>query len=149
MSAKSRNLIAIAVGILLAGAPIAGLNVWLDGLLVRQTSSDVETFARRSIHLADVRLGAALTALDGLVKRGIDGCRPDQVEALKAANLSVAWVKQMSVVGAAGQPLCSDFELSGLVKVLASRRVSNSTAEIEVVQVGDSGARMGSLRGVP
>lgn len=146
MSAKSRNLIAIAVGILLAGAPIAGLNFWLDGLLVRQTSNEVETFARRSIHLAETRLAAALAALDGLAKRGIDGCRPDQVEALKAANLTVAWVKQISVIGAAGQPLCSDLDLPGLVKIIASQRVANSAAEIEVVQVGDSAGQMVRLR---
>ena len=145
LSSKSRKLIAIAVGILFAGAPIAGLNFWVDGLLVRQSASDVETFARRSTHLADIRLGAALDVLEGLAQRGVHGCRPDQVEALKTANLSVAWVKQMSVLGPAGQPLCSDLELPGLVKILAGRAVKHSTAQIEVVQIGE-GRRMVRLR---
>ena len=108
MSSKFRKLIAIAVGVLLAGAPIAGLNFWVDGLLVRQSANDVETFARRSIQLADMRLGRRSPSSIRLAERGVDGCRPDQVEALKEAALSDAWVKQFAVLGAAGQPLCSD-----------------------------------------
>ena len=148
MSSKVRNLIAIAVGILLAGAPIAGLNFWVDGLLVRQSANDVDTFARRSINLAETRLSSALAALDTLAGRGVDGCRPDQVEALKQAALSEAWVKQFAVLGAAGQPLCSDFALpkTDVVKVLSSRNVLGSSAAIEVVQVGDRPGRMIRLR---
>ena len=148
MSSKVRNLIAIAVGILLAGAPIAGLNFWVDGLLVRQSANDVDTFARRSINLAETRLSSVLAALDTLAGRGVDGCRPDQVEALKQAALSEAWVKQFAVLGAAGQPLCSDFALpkTDVVKVLSSRNVLGSSAAIEVVQVGDRPGRMIRLR---
>jgi sensor c-di-GMP phosphodiesterase-like protein len=141
LSSRSRNLIAIAVGILLAGAPIAGLNFWVDGLLMRQSSNDAETFARRSIELANMRLESALATLDALAKRGVDGCRPDQVTALKQAILSEAWIKQLSVLGPAGQPLCSDFSLAGMVSVLSSRKVQGSDADIQVVQFGDKPAR--------
>lgn len=127
---------------LLAGAPIAGLNIWVDSLLVRQSSNDAETFARRSIELATMRLGSALAQLDRLAESGVDGCRPDQIAALKAATLSDPWVKQYAVLGPAGQPLCSDFGLTGVVKVLSSRKVQGSTAEIEVVQLGDRPARL-------
>ena len=146
MSSKSRKLIAIAVGILLAGAPIAGLNFWVDGLLVRQSANDIETFARRSINLAEMRLGAALNTLNTLAERGVDGCRPDQVDALKNATLSEPWVKQFSVLGAAGQPICSDLGLNSLVSVLTSRKVKGSDAEIEVVRVGDRPGPMIRLR---
>lgn len=146
MPSKFRKLIAIAVGILLAGAPIAGLNFWVDGLLIRQSANDVETFARRSVSLADMRLSSALSALDSLAERGVDGCRPDQVEALKQATLSEAWVKQFAVLGAAGQPLCSDLGLTRIVKVLSARKVQGSNAEIEVVQLGDQPARLIRLR---
>jgi sensor c-di-GMP phosphodiesterase-like protein len=146
LSFNPRKLIAVAVGILLAGAPIAGLNFWVDGLLVRQSSNDSETFARRSINLANMRLGSALATLDALAKGGVDGCRPDQVAALKQATLSDAWVKQFSVLGAAGQPLCSDLSLTGVVNVLSSRKVQGSDADIEVVQFGDQLARMIRLR---
>lgn len=146
MPSRYKKLIAIAIGILIAGAPIAGLNIWVDGLLIRQSANDVETFARRSINLANMRLSEALAALDGLAERGVDGCRPDQVDALKAATLGTAWVKQFSIVGPAGQPLCSDLGTTGLVSVLAARKVQRSNAEIEVVQIGASATRMVRLR---
>jgi EAL domain-containing protein (putative c-di-GMP-specific phosphodiesterase class I) len=146
LSSRARKLIAIAVGILLAGAPMIGLHLWVDGLLVRQSASDIETFARRSVNLADARLGLALSGLATLAKRGVDGCRADQVAALGEASLSSPWVKQFSVLGAAGQPLCADVALPGLVRVLSSRKVQGSDAEIEVVQIDGRPGRMVRLR---
>ncbi len=146
MSSRARNLIAIAIGILLAGAPMVGLNLWVDGLLVRQSANDIETFARRSVRLADERLTAALAAIDDLAERGVDGCRPDQIDAIRKASLSVAWIKQIAVLGAAGQPLCSDLRLGGLVKVLSTGKIQGSAAEIEVVQLGQQAGRMVRLR---
>lgn len=142
LSFSSRKLIAIAVGILLAGAPIASLNFWVDGLLARQSSNDAETFARRSIELATMRLGSALAKLDNLAERGVDGCRPDQIAALKEATLSDPWVKQFALLGPAGQAFCSDFNLTDVIQVLSSRKVQGTDAEIEVVQLGDKPARL-------
>ncbi len=131
----------------MASVPIYALDGWIDRLIVRQSASEIETFARRSISLADARLGASLAALDDLARRGIDGCRPEQIDALNAASLSVAWVKQMSVLGPAGQPLCTDSSVTvGPVKVLGARPVKGSGAMIEVVQIGDRVTRMVRLR---
>jgi sensor c-di-GMP phosphodiesterase-like protein len=146
LSSKARNLIAIAIGVLLAGAPMVGLNLWVDSLLVRQSSNDIETFARRSVGLADRRLGQVLTTLQELATRGIDGCRPDQVAALNGANLTLAWVKQFAVLGVAGQPLCADLAVPGMVRVLSSRKVTGSDAELEVVQIGEQPERLVRLR---
>ncbi|MGV3634466.1 MAG: EAL domain-containing protein [Pseudorhodoplanes sp.] len=142
LSFSPRKLIAIAVGILLAGAPIAGLHFWVDGLLVRQSSNDAETFARRSIEVVNMGLGSALAKLDRLAERGVDGCRPDQIAALKETTLSDPWVKQYAVLGPAGQALCSDFGLTGVAKVISSRKVQGTDATIEVVQLGDQPARL-------
>jgi len=146
-----KKLIAIAVGILLAGAPLIGLHFWVDGFLVRQSASDVETFARRSIQLVDMRLAAALAELERLAAQGVNGCRPDQIEAMRRASLTTAWVRQFSVLGVAGQPLCADIGLPGPVKVLTARNIRDSNgeitdAEIEVVQLGDLDQRMVRLR---
>ena len=142
-----KKLIAGAVGVLLAGTLIFALDRWIDGLIVRQSVSDIETFSRRSIALAESRLGAALTALDDLARLGVDNCGPEPIAALKAASLSVAWVKQLSVLGPAGQPICSDSSLAaGAIKVLGARPVKGSGAMIEVVQIGDRPSRMIRLR---
>jgi len=142
-----KKLIAAAVGVLLASIPIFALDGWIGRLIARQSAMDFETFARRSVILAETRLDASLAALDDLARRGIDGCRPEQIDALNAASLSVSWVKQMSIVGPAGQPLCTDSSVTvGPVKVLGSRPVKGSSAMIEVVQIGDRPARMVRLR---
>lgn len=142
-----KKLIAGAVGVLLAGVLIFALDRWIDRLIVRQTVSDIETFSRRSIELAESRLGAALTTLDDLARRGVDDCRPEQIEALKMASLSVAWVKQIAILGPAGQPICGDPKLAAeTIKVLGGRPVKGSNAVIEVVQIGDRPSRMVRLR---
>ena len=131
----------------MASVPIFALDLWLGRLIARQSASDSETFARRSVNLADMRLGATLAALDELGSQGIDACRPEQTEALNAASLSIAWVKQMAVLGPAGQPLCTDSGIiAGPVKVLGSRPVKGSDAVIEVVTLGDHPSRMVRLR---
>lgn len=148
MLPEPRKLIAIAVGVLLAGAPMMALDLWIDGLLLRQGAYDTETFARRSIRLANSRLSAALATLDTLANEGVGGCSPEQVELVRAAGLSLPWVKQVAVLGAAGQPLCSDFELPavGPVKVVAQRPVKDSKSVIEVVELENRPSRMVRLR---
>ncbi len=142
-----KKLIAVAIGVFLAGVPIFAFERWIDRLIIRQSVSDIETFARRSIVLAEARLGSALTALDDLARQGVDDCRSEQIEALKTTSLSVAWVKQMSVLGAAGQPICADSSLAaGTIKVLGARPVTGSPAMIEIVQIGDRPTRMVRLR---
>lgn len=147
MLPNSRKLIAIAVGILLSAAPIVALDFYVDGLIARQHTTDAETFARRSVQLAEDRLGAAMAALDRLVQSGVDDCRPEQIDLLRSANLAVPWVKQFAVLGPAGQPRCSDLTLPvGAVQVLASQPVKDSPAEIEVVRLGEQPRRLVRLR---
>jgi sensor c-di-GMP phosphodiesterase-like protein len=116
--------------------------------MLRQGAYDTETFARRSISLAESRLAAGVAALDKLAGQGVDSCGPEQIEAIRAAGLSLVWVKQLAVLGAAGQPLCADFELPGNrpVKVIAQRAVKDSTTVIEVVQLEGQPSRMVRLR---
>ena len=44
------------LGVLLAGAPMLALDMWIDGVILRQGANDTETFARRSVNLAESRL---------------------------------------------------------------------------------------------
>lgn len=123
------------------------LDQWIDNLMLRQGVNDTETFAKRSVSLAEGRLGQALKSLDTLAAAGVDDCRLQNIEQLKSAGLSIAWVKQMAVLGPAGQPLCGDLGLvPGPIKVISSRPVKNSPAVVEVVQIGDRPQRMVRLR---
>ena len=147
MSAKLKTLAAIFAGVLLTGVLLVLLDGWLGRLIARQTAGEVETFARRSISLAEARLDASLSALEKLEREGVDGCRRDQIDTLNAVSLSVAWVKQIAVLGPAEQPLCADSHMAlGAVKVLGAQPVKGSNATIEVVEIGDHPSRMVRLR---
>src|ERR1039458_9300111 len=50
-----RNLIAVVVGVLIAGAPLVAYDFWLDGLIDRQGQAEVTTAARRAGSLAESR----------------------------------------------------------------------------------------------
>ena len=47
-----RNIFAIVVGALLAGAPMIAFNFWLENLIDRQGEAEVGTTAKRAIALA-------------------------------------------------------------------------------------------------
>ena len=51
-----RNIVAIAVGVLLTGAPLIAFDYWLSGLIDRQGQAEVGTSARRAISLAESRV---------------------------------------------------------------------------------------------
>jgi ferric-dicitrate binding protein FerR (iron transport regulator) len=59
-----RNVIAIAIGVLLAGAPLIAFDVWLSGLIDQQGQADVDTSARRAISLAEAHVDRVVDVLD-------------------------------------------------------------------------------------
>jgi hypothetical protein len=69
-----RNIVAIAVGALLAGVPLVAFDLWLGRLINRQSQEEVDTSARRAISLAEYRIIQVISTLDGLAARGVDRC---------------------------------------------------------------------------
>ena len=106
-----RNIFAVIVGAILAGVPLVAFNFWLDGLIDRQGEAEVGTSARRAIALAETRIRDTVAMLDGLAARGIDACEPSQIEAMRRATFSTIPVKEVSIVGADGETLCTDLGL--------------------------------------
>ncbi len=106
-----KNIIAIAVGVLLAGAPLIVLNFWVNGLINRQGQEEVDSSARRAVALAESRVAQTIAALDSLAARGVDNCEPGNVEAMRRAVFETIPVKEIAVVGPGGQTLCSDLDL--------------------------------------
>ena len=96
-------MIAIAVGVLLAGAPLLAFNFWLGGLIDRQGREEVDTSAKRADHIAETRVASVIGALDELVERGVDSCRPDDIEAMRRATFDTMPVKEIAIVGPDGQ----------------------------------------------
>ena len=106
-----RNIFAIVVGALLAGVPLIGFNIWLEGLIDRQGEAEVGTSARRAIALAEARVKDAVGALDGLAARGVNSCDPAHIEAMRYAAFITIPVKEIAVVGPDAETLCTHLGL--------------------------------------
>ena len=106
-----RNIIAIAVGVLLAGAPLAAFNFWLNGLVDRRGLEEVDTSVKRAIALAESRVTQVIAMLDGLAARGVDSCQPGDVAAMRQAAFDTMPVKEIGVVGPDGQTQCTHLGL--------------------------------------
>ena len=142
-----KNIAAIAVGVLLAGAPLAAFNFWLGGLVDRQGQEEVDTSAKRAIALAESRVTQVIAALDGLAARGVDSCRPGDVEAMRQATFDTTPIKEIAVVGPGGNTLCTDLGLPlGERKLVSSEPlVGANWYSLDVIQL-ENGQPMVRLR---
>jgi len=141
VSPRRKLLVAIAVGVVLAGPPVAAFNIWLSGLVERQGREDLELAARRHMVLAEARVARVLATLEDLATRGIDSCRPVHVEAMRQATFTAVPVKELSIVAADGRTLCTDVgNQSEQRRVVSSEPVAaNSSVSFEVVRLGSPG----------
>jgi sensor c-di-GMP phosphodiesterase-like protein len=142
------KIAAIIAGIMLAGAPMAAFNFWLNGLIQRQGQDEVDLSARRSIVLAESRTHRVLAVLEDLIARGVDSCGTGQIQALRRATFQATPIKELSLVGADGQTLCNDLGISlGARKVVGSQALAKPRdAAFEVLLVGDRAERMVRIR---
>ncbi len=137
---RRKLLLAIAAGVVLAGPPVAGFNLWLNDLVERQGQAALDQEAQRSLALAEGRISQAVAALEGLAARGIESCRSANLEALRQATFATTPVKEHSVVAADGRVLCSDSGALGseLRKLVSSERLRpNSDILLEIVRIGE------------
>ncbi len=106
-----RNIFAIAVGIVLAGAPLIAFNFWLENLIDRQGEAEVRTTAKRALSLAEARIKDTVGTLDALAARGVNSCEPGQIEAMRYAAFNSIPVKEIAIVGRDGGTLCTHLGL--------------------------------------
>jgi sensor c-di-GMP phosphodiesterase-like protein len=142
------KLIAVVVGIVLAGMPMAAFSLWLDYFIEQQGREEVDLMARRQLALADARVARVVDSLGELAKRGFEGCRAVHVEALRQANFATIPVKELSLVGPDGQTLCTDLGIAlGMRKVVASQPLTfDGGVTIEVISLADRKDAMIRLR---
>ncbi len=107
-----QNIVAIAIGVLVAGAPLIAFNFWLSGVIDRQGQAETESAARRMIALGESRVGEVMRALDDLALRGVTACVPGNSEAMQSAAFLTAPIKQVSILGPDGKTLCTHFNVT-------------------------------------
>ena len=142
-----RKVIAIAVGVLLAGAPLLAFDFWLGQLVNQQGQEEVATSAKRAIALAETRVSSVIETLDGLARRGVDSCQPDNIKAMRQATFDTVPVKELAIVDADGHRLCTDLGLPlGPRRILSSEPLAGSTGyAIDVLRLSN-GERAVQLR---
>jgi sensor c-di-GMP phosphodiesterase-like protein len=135
-------------GVVLAGAGLFALNFWLDGLIARQAQEEVDLAAQRKIALAENRIGRVIATLEDLSRRGIESCRPAQLDVMRQAAFSNVLIKEISVIGADGQTLCAmPGPWSAQRRMLASQRVASpANMAIDVVRLTEAKDNMVRIR---
>ena len=138
VSPRRKLLAAIGIGVVLAGPPVAALNIWLAGFVDRQGREELVSTARRHMVLSEARLSRTVQALDELAARGIDACRVSNVDALRQATFATIPVKEFSVIAPDGRTLCTDVgNQTDQRKVISSEPLSaGSRFLLEVVRLG-------------
>ncbi len=122
-----RNLIAIAAGVLLAGAPLVAFDFWLTGMIDRQGGAEITNAARRAVTLADTRLDLAISGLDALAAQGVNSCGPSQLAAMRQVAFNTATVREIAIVGPDGETLCTHLGPPlGERKVIASKPIAGA-----------------------
>ena len=132
-----RKIIAVVIGVLVVGAPVFAFDSWLNRLIDQQGQEEVDTSARRALALAESRVNQVLGTLDQLAARGVDSCEPAQVNAMRFAAFATIPVKEIAVLGAGGEAICTDLGLpTGERKVLSSEPLTGvSDYWIDVLQM--------------
>jgi sensor c-di-GMP phosphodiesterase-like protein len=124
--------------VVLAGPPVAALNIWLNGLVERQGREELDLAARRHIALSEARISRAVTTLEDLAARGVDSCRVANVDALRQTTFGAIPVKELSIVAPDGRTLCTDVgNQPEQRKVVSSEPLSaGSRIMLELVRFG-------------
>jgi sensor c-di-GMP phosphodiesterase-like protein len=103
---RLRVYLAVVVGALAAGVPVAMILHGLDAYIERQAVDDVRLAAQRAMARAEWRIGQTIAALETIGGRGLRGCADIDPEALRRVVMGTTPVKEISVVDAAGTPRC-------------------------------------------
>ena len=107
-----QHIVAIAVGVLVASAPLVAFNFWLSGVIDRQGQAETDSAARRMVALGESRVGEVTRVLDDLVQRRVTTCDAVNAVALQTAALVTAPIKEVAIVGPAGINLCSHLNIA-------------------------------------
>ncbi|MCF8477983.1 MAG: cyclic diguanylate phosphodiesterase [Pseudolabrys sp.] len=135
-----QNIVAIAVGVLVAGTPLVAFNFWLSGVIDRQGQEATVASAKRAVVFAEQQVAQVLSAIDGLAAVGVNSCGPAHVAALQHAAFVTPPIKEIAVVGPGGQTLCSNRSSEpGPRRILSSEGLSAAAGYgLDIVEVADS-----------
>ncbi len=142
-----QNFVAIAVGVLVAGTPLIAFDFWLSSVVDRQGQEESMASAKRTIALAESRVGEVVTTLDSLAAQGVDSCAPANIAVMRLATFRTAPIKEIAIVESGGKILCTDLnQSSGGREILSSAVWARAAGySLDTVRLAD-GQHMVRLR---
>jgi sensor c-di-GMP phosphodiesterase-like protein len=146
--AGQRKLVAVVAGIVLAGGAAWLLQDVVDHRIEQQVRDELKTSARRAMALVEGRIGEVIADLAALGERGVGSCSAADRDALNATAFDGAAIKELAVVDAEGEVLCTNHGLALGERHVISRHPAANAADvlIEVVTVGNRTDRMVRIR---
>jgi sensor c-di-GMP phosphodiesterase-like protein len=103
-SRTSLKIVAVVLGIFIAGAQFVLFSVWLS----RQADDEAKNTSAWALGSSELQLGQAIAVLQDLAAQGVDSCRPGHVDAMRQAALRTGPVKQIVLLGLNDEVLCTD-----------------------------------------
>ena len=139
------KLVAAVLGMLAVGGPMLAFNIWLK----RQGDDEVTLAAESALLTAETVLGQTVGVLRDLSARGVDTCRPPQIEAMRQATLQTGPIKELMLIGLNGQIMCTDTgPMAERHQVLSSVSTAFADVMLDVVALPDRGERFFRVRGI-
>jgi sensor c-di-GMP phosphodiesterase-like protein len=137
------KIVAVVLGILMAGVPIVLFNAWLN----RQADDEAASTAAWALGSSETRLGQAIAVLQELAAQGVDSCRPGHVEAMRQGALLTGSVKQIVLLGSNDEVLCADpGAIAVRHEVLTSMAVNGFDIVLDVVRPAERSDRFLRIR---
>ncbi|MBX9776096.1 MAG: EAL domain-containing protein [Xanthobacteraceae bacterium] len=142
---KDYRLLAAVLGVLVTTGPVLWFYTWLH----KQGEAEVSVAASWTVGNVDVQIGRAVSVLETLAERRINGCGDAQLELLRRAMLTAGPVKELSVVSPQGRTLCTDRgDAIASREVISSAPTADPRILLDVVRLDAGDERMLRVRRV-
>jgi len=141
-----RKVGAALAGVLIAGACLVAFDYGVKAFVARHGQEDLQRIAQRKMTLMEDRLTRLIEVLDDLLGRGVDSCEPADLDLLRQTALSIAVIKEISIVGAGGQGQCSTLGTLATPHSLISVQPLPTRPEILIEVIAGGSPRDNMLR---
>jgi sensor c-di-GMP phosphodiesterase-like protein len=130
---RTWKIFAIVVGIVAAGAPVLAFNWWIKS----HGEDEASLTATWALGHAEAQIGQAIAAIKDLAVRGVDSCKPPNIEAMRRAAMQTGPVKEFALIGANSQIVCTDTGGQSRPQVIVTMATADRDFMLDLVRVVD------------
>jgi sensor c-di-GMP phosphodiesterase-like protein len=130
---RTWKIFAIVFGVAAASVPVLAFNWWLKS----HGEDEASLTAAWALGHAEAQIGQVISAIKDLSGRGVDNCKPPHIEAMRRTALQTGPVKEMVLIGANGQIVCTDTGAQARPQVIVTIATANREFMLDLVRVAD------------